>query len=403
MRSMKKTLLSALFVLLSITLLGQENEASAQKINRWSLGVKGGIDYYRVTPKGKDFGSNGSWAAPSIMVEYGITPYFGIGFDGGYFAYNRGDGKVYKGHTIDATLYGSLNFSNVVSPRRTGFWRHVHLYIIAGLGAGFYDYDLNKGETTGDGVSAMGFAALNLAFDLGKVVELSLEGQYRNYTSEKMGGIANPSSIFADAVVANIGFRFKLGGGVAKGENLHVRNMLPEEYYPARAAAPIAAEKEPATPTTIIAKLSPEDEARISEMEEEIRTLKGDVEQIKIKQEQTDKFVDECCDNVEFEFNSNKLAGSSTASLDKVAQLLTEDTSWRILRVYGHTDSKGSSAYNKKLSQERAVAVMNYLISKGVPSDKIVVMGFGYEKPIATNATESGRQTNRRVELEVVR
>jgi outer membrane protein OmpA-like peptidoglycan-associated protein len=69
--------------------------------------------------------------------------------------------------------------------------------------------------------------------------------------------------------------------------------------------------------------------------------------------------------------------------------------------VEGHTDSTGSDAYNQALSQRRADAVLNYLVRKGVPANRLTARGFGKSSPVASNDTREGRALNRRVELEV--
>jgi hypothetical protein len=69
------------------------------------------------------------------------------------------------------------------------------------------------------------------------------------------------------------------------------------------------------------------------------------------------------------------------------------------IEVAGHTDSMGSDAYNMKLSQQRAGAVRNFLISKGVAADRLTAKGYGESQPVADNATREGRIQNRRVEL----
>ncbi|MBP0904502.1 DUF5723 family protein [Mariniflexile gromovii] len=71
--------------------------------------------------------------------------------------------------------------------------------------------------------------------------------------------------------------------------------------------------------------------------------------------------------------------------------------------IEGHTDSVGSDALNQKLSEERASAVMTYLIEKGVASSRLTSAGFGESKPIATNTTKAGQAQNRRVEINLVK
>jgi OOP family OmpA-OmpF porin len=69
--------------------------------------------------------------------------------------------------------------------------------------------------------------------------------------------------------------------------------------------------------------------------------------------------------------------------------------------IEGHTDSVGTAAYNKKLSQERADAVKKYMVEKGIDANRLKAQGFGEDKPIASNETNEGQQQNRRVEAAV--
>ena len=71
------------------------------------------------------------------------------------------------------------------------------------------------------------------------------------------------------------------------------------------------------------------------------------------------------------------------------------------LEVEGHTDNVGGDDYNQKLSEQRGVAVRDYLTQDGIASGSVTTQGFGKTKPVASNDTSAGRQKNRRVELVV--
>jgi OOP family OmpA-OmpF porin len=98
-----------------------------------------------------------------------------------------------------------------------------------------------------------------------------------------------------------------------------------------------------------------------------------------------------------FETNSAKLAPDSYPDLDRVVEFLTRINTTVTGVVEGHTDSSGSDAYNLKLSQQRADAVRQYLLDKGIPASRITAKGFGETQPVGDNATADGRALNRRV------
>jgi outer membrane protein OmpA-like peptidoglycan-associated protein len=72
------------------------------------------------------------------------------------------------------------------------------------------------------------------------------------------------------------------------------------------------------------------------------------------------------------------------------------------IELGSHTDSKGSDEYNMRLSENRSKSVVDYLISKGISSSRLVAKGYGETKPIDTNDTEEGRQNNRRTEFKIL-
>jgi OOP family OmpA-OmpF porin len=101
---------------------------------------------------------------------------------------------------------------------------------------------------------------------------------------------------------------------------------------------------------------------------------------------------------VTFDNNSSELRPESGDYLDRVAERLNE-LSYVTGVIEGHTDSSGSDAYNQDLSERRARAVLDYLISKGVAASRLTAEGLGESQPIADNATPEGRAQNRRVVL----
>jgi len=102
-----------------------------------------------------------------------------------------------------------------------------------------------------------------------------------------------------------------------------------------------------------------------------------------------------------FDFDSAELDRSSKAALDRAVAVIKSHSEAVNLNVVGHTDSRGDEAYNQKLSERRADAVVDYLVSKGVSRSSLSSSGKGESEPMASNDTEDGRAQNRRVELVV--
>ena len=102
-----------------------------------------------------------------------------------------------------------------------------------------------------------------------------------------------------------------------------------------------------------------------------------------------------------FDVDSAVLKPGGYKDIDRSAVILNRYPETSLL-VEGHTDSTGSEDYNLQLSEKRAMAIQNELISQNVDPARIQIIGFGEAKPIADNSTESGRQLNRRVEVVIV-
>lgn len=97
-----------------------------------------------------------------------------------------------------------------------------------------------------------------------------------------------------------------------------------------------------------------------------------------------------------FDFDKSVILQQSYQTLKQLLDLLSRYPKMRI-EIQGHTDSQGTPAYNRRLSERRAKAVVDYLVGKGVNPRRLQYKGFGDTQPIATNSTEEGRATNRRV------
>jgi outer membrane protein OmpA-like peptidoglycan-associated protein len=103
---------------------------------------------------------------------------------------------------------------------------------------------------------------------------------------------------------------------------------------------------------------------------------------------------------VEFDFGKATLRRSSFSILNKVADVIKRYPAYS-LRISGHTDNVGDASRNQKLSEQRARSCYEYLNTKGVPTSRMNYIGYGEERPIEDNDTESGRARNRRVEFDV--
>jgi outer membrane protein OmpA-like peptidoglycan-associated protein len=105
-------------------------------------------------------------------------------------------------------------------------------------------------------------------------------------------------------------------------------------------------------------------------------------------------------ESVLFATNQSTLSTAAYNSLDKLNTILKKypDTN---LEIDGHTDSKGTDAYNQDLSERRAQAVANYIVAKGTTRSRISTMGYGERYPKYSNNTEEGRAGNRRVEFQI--
>lgn len=99
--------------------------------------------------------------------------------------------------------------------------------------------------------------------------------------------------------------------------------------------------------------------------------------------------------------NSDEIEASSVGMLGDIVRVMSDVPDMR-LRIEGHTDAQGDETANQALSERRAKAVRDYLVSKGVDASRLEAIGYGGTKPIDTNRTERGREANRRIEFQIL-
>lgn len=104
---------------------------------------------------------------------------------------------------------------------------------------------------------------------------------------------------------------------------------------------------------------------------------------------------------VNFNYDQAGLTVNAKVLLDGVADALIAVPNIKV-EIGGHSDAKGTDDYNLKLSEKRGQAVVDYLIARGVPAERLTNKGYGESQPIDSNETEEGRELNRRVELKIV-
>jgi outer membrane protein OmpA-like peptidoglycan-associated protein len=118
--------------------------------------------------------------------------------------------------------------------------------------------------------------------------------------------------------------------------------------------------------------------------------------------EEVQKQLNEYARTINFDTGKSSIKAESTSVMVDIIQILNEYPNSKFT-VEGHTDSVGSDELNKSLSESRALSVKDFLVDKGIEEFRLSAIGYGEEKPIATNNTRAGRAENRRVEINLVK
>jgi len=99
-----------------------------------------------------------------------------------------------------------------------------------------------------------------------------------------------------------------------------------------------------------------------------------------------------------FDTDKTEIKGIYRSGIDSVIDVLRDNPGVK-MEIQGHTDSRGSAAYNQRLSERRAEAVKAYMVARGISADRLTAKGFGSSRPVAGNDNEAGMAKNRRAEL----
>jgi len=144
------------------------------------------------------------------------------------------------------------------------------------------------------------------------------------------------------------------------------------------------------------ARQAQEAEQRAQQLAEETEGLEQQLAELQA--EETERGWVMTLSDVLFDFDRAELNPGAASTIDRLARFLEENPD-RIIAIEGHTDSSGSATYNRELSRQRAEAVRQALVDRGISSSRIEIRALGEEFPVATNDTDAGRQLNRRVEI----
>lgn len=418
---MKKIIFSAL-LFLGVTGIALAQETAVKtsdvsevgetlKVRHWSVLVKGGMHYFRTTTQDISEKHNLNGFQAGIDLQYDFNPLFGAGIAWTYNKFNRpymyqsAKYPAWRSHTNNFSVFGSMNFTNLLGKYRTK--QRFNFYGKAGIGV-FYLSKSNKQVWNKDRSSIMMHFGFTAEWNVSRVIAFALGFEYdyyfknhisgfnENFNNELYAPMVNDRQFAADDVWnATAGIRIKFG---AKSKP-HAHNVAVAEYYP---------QPKPVV-NNIVNNVSEVDlnplNKKISDLEGENAALKNRVGKLEGDLKALDARMKEAAErawkNLEFDFNSSRIRRSSHSDLDFLATELIKNPNYKVCILSGHTDNVGSESYNQRLSERRAEAVKTYLVNKGVNAANIETRGYGESQPLASNDTAAGRQTNRRVVIEV--
>ena len=408
----KKILVLATTAALACNAFAQEEQTTADTVSakgicHWSLGLKGGVNYLRWATVNEEYRTLGGGKNYQfgIFTQADFNPRWGLGLQ---YMYAKNNQEFYDGVNHDFLLYSSFNLSNIISPYRSYGLQKLNIFVnpgVVGTNGVWKDYTkeyITHIPTDGNKFVFGAYGAGLIEYNVSKHFALGLEAvlMYRLRQCYPEAGHITFGG--------NLEVRYKFGG------ERNIRNMPWEDYEPKRELPDVTPlleeqrhnceqnlaqlEEQIANKNEAIKKLEQQVKSTQDSLDAHIRSSRQPVRYVPTKAE--DEIIKTAFAQLEFESSKAVIMQSSYSSLDGLAMLLKSHPEWSIY-LKGYTDSSGNAAKNLKLSKDRAAAVKNYLIKRGVKPAHIQSQGYGSANPVASNATLAGRAQNRRVEIEL--
>lgn len=392
-----RSVLTLVFVLLSIILAPLDSVFAQNTEGQWVLGFHGGGNVWI-----NDYNKALVGPGGEVMLRYGISQVFSAGILAGYEEMKSEDSPVSGGppylklHAIPASVAVWVHFAS---------GKPINPYVYAGIGAMIYktlDYrDVyipnSQFQSTihmpfGIGLEVFPWKNASIVADIGYRVtddypDALKIGKLDGYATAKVGVNVYFGTSDADVEAQRV-------KELADAEARRVKELADAEARRVKQQADADAEVQRV-------KESTDAEARrVKELADaEARRLAEQKGRDTIIILEKGKTV--VLKGVNFEFNKATLTSDSETILQRALNALRASPDLSVL-IVGHTDNVGSAAYNKKLSLRRAEAVKSWLVRKGISVKRLSVAGKGFDEPIDDNTTAEGQANNRRIEFRVL-
>ena len=296
----------------------------------------------------------------------------------------RGDVETTRNSvTTKTTQIGNFGLDVALQAKLDNGRRLLVPFISVGLGADFYDNGMAYGAPVGAGLNVR----------INSKTFITIANFYRfGMTKETPKGWVHSLGVTVD--LRKIETKFT-PPPISKEQEYQDRQLAAAKLQ-AEAEERAKLEEEAAAKAILEAEAQAKAEALLAEAEANAKA-EAQIEPVVVSEE-VKKVLDYALKGVQFELGSALLTTTSYSSLDEVATTLATNPELKI-SIEGHTDKVGNDAINLKLSEARANTCMTYLISKGISSERLKVVGYGSARPVADNDSEEGRSRNRRVEF----